>query len=277
MDHDQSGGRVAAEGAIFARTSFDIPLKIGNPAFPYHAAAKATIRNERLSTAMKIKNTLAELFGKSPIRPIQEHMEVSASAADRVSAFFDAVVASNWERAEALYAQIREIENRADHLKKDLRLHLPKSLFLPVPRGDLLDLLTKQDKIANTAKDIAGLMLGRKMVIPPPLQASFKSFIAMAIASVHQALKAIEELDELLESGFSGRELLVVERIVEELDNLERQVDEQEVHIRGELFHLEAGLPPVDVMFIYKVIEAIGELADRSQGVGGRLILLLAR
>ncbi|HBP75141.1 MAG TPA: phosphate transport regulator, partial [Alcanivorax sp.] len=36
-------------------------------------------------------------------------------------------------------------------------------------------------------------------------------------------------------------------------------------------------LPPVDVIFLYKIIEWIGDLADRAQKVGGRLQLLLAR
>lgn len=223
-----------------------------------------------------IKNTLAELFGKSPIKPLQEHMEVSASAADELELFFKSVIKRDWEKAEAIYNNIRNIENNADDLKRDLRLHLPKNLFLPVPRSDLLDLLTKQDKIANTAKDIAGLALGRKMSFPESMQPTLIEFVGISIANVHQALKAIEELDALLESGFSGHELELVERLVDELNDLERNADKYEVSIRAQLFEIEAELPPVDVMFIYRIIESIGDLADRSQKVGSRLLLLLA-
>ncbi len=224
-----------------------------------------------------IKNTLVDLFGKSPIKPLQKHMTVSASAADELIAFFTAVLANDWEKAEDEYNKIRAIENEADVLKKDLRLHLPKSLFLPVPRSDLLDLLTKQDKIANTAKDIAGLMLGRNMAIPPSMHTLMLDFVAISVDVVHKALKAIGELDELLESGFSGNELIIVERLVAELDGLERQADDHEIAVRRQLFSLEAELPPIEVMFLYRIIESIGELADRSQKVGSRLLLLLAR
>lgn len=226
---------------------------------------------------MKIKNTLVDLFGKSPIKPLQEHMSVSASAADELIAFFNAVLANDWTKAEDEYNKIRTIENAADVLKKDLRLHLPKSLFLPVPRSDLLDLLTKQDKIANTAKDIAGLMLGRKMAIPPAMHDLMLEFVTISVEVVHKALKAIGELDELLESGFSGHELVIVERLVDELDALERRADDHEISVRRQLFSLETELPPIEVMFLYRIIESIGELADRSQKVGSRLLLLLAR
>ena len=36
-------------------------------------------------------------------------------------------------------------------------------------------------------------------------------------------------------------------------------------------------MPPVDVMFLYKIIDRIGELADCAQKVGSRLQLLIAR
>lgn len=226
---------------------------------------------------MAFSNPLSNMFGQSPIKPMEQHMAVAVNTARHLQAFFDAVVANDWDSAEAVQKEIGTLENEADVLKKELRLHLPKSLFLPVPRSDLLELLTMQDKIANRAKDIAGIMLGRKMAIPRDMVDTMQSFVASAIATAEQALVAIDELHDLLESGFSGRELKIVENLIEELDALEKKSDGIEITIRSSLFKLEADLPPVDVMFLYKVIDWVGDLADCSQAVGSRLQLLLAR
>ncbi|MEE2652182.1 MAG: DUF47 family protein, partial [Pseudomonadota bacterium] len=43
------------------------------------------------------------------------------------------------------------------------------------------------------------------------------------------------------------------------------------------LYDIERELPPVDVMFLYKIIELIGELSDKSQKVGSRLQIVIAR
>lgn len=204
-------------------------------------------------------------------------MTVSVSAAQELVAFFEATIQEDWTQAEKIQSNIRDIEHKADELKKELRLHLPKSLFLPVPRTDLLELLAMQDKIANRTKDIAGIMLGRKMVIPGTLQEQMLEFVRSAVAAAEQALKAIGELDELLESGFSGQELQIVEKLIEELDALETKSDSLEVQIRAALFALESELPPVDVIFLYKIFDWVGDLADRAQAVGSRLQLLLAR
>ena len=134
-----------------------------------------------------------------------------------------------------------------------------------------------RDKVANKAKDISGLMLGRQMTIPPVLADVMQAYVQGAIDTSAQAQKAINELDELIETGFSGREIRMIEDLIEELDRLERANDDQQVTIRATLFKLETELSPVDVIFLYKIIEWVGDLADRAQKVGGRLQMLVAR
>ncbi|BFM21937.1 TIGR00153 family protein [Gilvimarinus japonicus] len=226
---------------------------------------------------MPLGNPFSNMFGRSPIKPMQEHMAVAVNASSKLVSFFEAVISDDWEQAHATQQAIVELEHQADDMKKQLRLHLPKSLFLPVPRTDLLELLSMQDRIANKAQDIAGIMLGRKMRIPASLQQLFIDFVQSGQRTAEQALTAINELDELLETGFSGRELTLVEDMIEKLDQYERQNDALQVEIRSALFKLESEWPPVDVMFLYQVIDWIGDLADRSQAVGSRLHLLLAR
>jgi predicted phosphate transport protein (TIGR00153 family) len=222
-------------------------------------------------------NSLGHLFGKSPFEPIQEHMKQAQACAAALKPFIDAVLADDWERAERAQQVIVDLENEADKLKKQVRLQLPNNLFLPVPRADLLDLVSMQDRIANCCKDIAGLMLGRKMQIPMSLATPLSEYVSLAIATSAQAMKAIEELDELLETGFRGREVSLVETMIEELDRLEHSADKLQIEIRGALYVIEKDLPPVDVMFMYKTITLIGELSDKSQKVGSRLQIVIAR
>jgi predicted phosphate transport protein (TIGR00153 family) len=221
-------------------------------------------------------NPFSNLFGQSPIKPIQEHMVTAHQCAEQLLPYFEAVLAADWDNAKKIQKQISKLESEADKQKKTVRLNLPKSLFLPVPRTDLLDLITMQDKVANCSKDIAGIMLGRKMVIPEKLAELMTEYVTVSVATSAQALKAIEEMDELLETGFRGREVKVVEELITELDRLEHNNDKLQVKVRARLFKLEKDLPPVDVMFLYKIIDWIGELSDRAQKVGSSLQRLMA-
>ena len=65
--------------------------------------------------------------------------------------------------------------------------------------------------------------------------------------------------------------------LVEKLDSLENSNDQTEITLRGELFKIEKDLPPIDVMFLYDVINKIGELSDRAEQVGHRISLIASR
>ena len=222
-------------------------------------------------------STIGSLFGRSPIKPIQAHMEKAVACVELLESFFQALMQDDWDKAKAIGKTVVKMEKEADKQKHSVRKHLPNNLFLPVPRSDLLELITAQDKLPNCTRDITGLMIGRKMGIPENLHDIMVAYVATAKDASTQALQAINELDELLSTGFSGPELKTVERLLNLLDKAEHKNDKQQIKIRSALFKLESDLPPVDVMFLYKIIDLIGELADAAQSVGSRLRLLLAR
>ena len=223
-----------------------------------------------------ISNPLGRLFGRSPFAALQRHMEKAQECAAELVPFFDAALAGDWSEAEAVQRRIQALEEEADAAKKDIRSNLRGGLLIPVHRSDVLELLRMQDKIPNRARDIAGLMIGRRMDVPASMHARMREFVAAAVATSAQALNAIEELDELLEAGFSDREAELVHDMVNSLDALEEQTDRLEVLVRADLFALESALPPVNVIFLYDIIAWIGDLADVAQRVGSRLEQLIA-
>ena len=226
---------------------------------------------------MVTNNPILQMFARSPFKPMQEHIAKAQEAAAKLKPFLQAVLNNDWETAQQIQHRIAVIEGEADDMKRAIRQNLPGNLFLPVPRSDLLDLLRMQDKVANRAKDIAGMMLGRKMQIPEQIQDELGRFLETAIQTTEQAVIALNELDELLAAGFRGHEVKVVEKLIDELDRLEHENDEQERKLRNSLFNIERDVYAVDVIFLYRIIDDIGDLANYAQHVGSRLQLLLAR
>ncbi len=226
---------------------------------------------------MPASTTLGSLFGRSPIGPIQEHMQAACEAVRPLPAFMRAAADADWKLANDINREINKAEKEGDKLKRSVRRHLPNSLFLPVPRSDLLTLIGIQDQVANTAKDICGIVLSRDLRFPDSLFPAVLEFTETCVATVEQAQKAIQELDELLEVGFSGREVKLVESMLKELHKLERKTDKQQFDLRRALYRIEDELKPVDVMFYYRTIAAIGSVADTAENVGNHLQILLAK
>lgn len=221
-------------------------------------------------------STFANIFGKSPVMPLEKHANIAYKAAKSLIEFFEAVIADDWDKATQMRATITDLEHEADDLKKEIRIHLPKSLFMPVPREDLLELLLVQDKMANRAKDISGLVLGRRLRIPAEVATEFLEFLKRNIDAARQARKSVRELDELFTSGFRGAEAALVESLIDELEAIETDTDDRQAALRASLYKVEKNLNPVDTIFMYQVIEMIGDIADMAERVGRRLELLLS-
>lgn len=220
---------------------------------------------------------IAGIFGHSPVRPLQQHMAKVMECVRELPPFVEAAQRGDWATAEAQHAKITDLEHQADALKKQIRLQLPSTLFMPVARVDLLELLTMQDRIANKTKDISGLMLGRRMAAPAGLGPDLLAFVRRCVDAAAQAFVSVEELDELFETGFRGPEVEIVTKMLAELDAIESDTDRWQADLRAKLFQIEAKLAPVDAVFQYRVLEEIGDIGDIAQRVGSRLQLLLAR
>ncbi len=226
---------------------------------------------------MALSNSISNIFGVSPVKPLQNHMSAAIKCVDLLDDFLKATFEDNWDSATEVFEQISGEEQNADDLKKQFRMHMPKSLFMPVSRGDLLSILTQQDNIANLTKDICGIILGRKMVIPKKLHDDFIGFAESSAETCHKAHGANNELDELLETGFAGSEVKFVKKLIRELAAQERKVDKNEQKLRKKLFNIEADLSPIDVIFMYNIIDQIGGLADTAELIGNQVELLLAK
>jgi len=222
-------------------------------------------------------DNITSLFGKSPITPLQKHMKQVHSCLKDFHAFAKAADAQDWEKAETVCISINSKEEKADKLKKKLRMNLPSTFMMPFSRRDLLDVLLIQDSIANITKDLAGLMMTRHMVFPEQIADDFIKLAGLCIKTSDAALMAINELDELLETAFSSRNRKIVGKMIKTVNELEHETDEVQNDIRNKLFALESDLPPVDVMFYYRAIEWLGETADAAQKVGSRFEVMLTK
>lgn len=223
------------------------------------------------------RGILGGLFGRSPFRPMQEHMEIVAQCAAQVAPLIDAVVAGDISAVEAAKDRIFEIEQQADDAKNEIRAHLPKSLLMPVDRRDLLEILHAQDSIADTAQDIAGLCVMRELAVPEPFQGLLQEYVQSSLAAVKQCQTIINELDELLETGFRGRSVDRVEAMIAELARVETAGDAQGMELTSRLFQIDAGMSPGTFFLWHELFERIGDLADYAQDVGNQLRLLIAR
>jgi len=206
---------------------------------------------------------------------MQQHMRVATACAREVLPLFEAMAAGDATAVAERRQAIETLEHEADAIKNEIRSHLPKRLLMAVERRDMLEILDSQDSIADVAQDIAELAELRGMTLPEPLREPILELVRRVLAACDHAERIINELDELVETGFGGREVGRVEGMIGELNRIESDTDALAERAIRQVFAMEADLG-VGTVFWYQMVGWIADLADYAERVGNRLRLLIA-
>ncbi len=216
-----------------------------------------------------------KLVGRSPVRPMQEHMSAAVDCAREIVPLMEAMAAADDAAIRERRAEIDRLEHQADEIKHEIRGHLPRRLMMAMERRDMLEILDSQDSIADVTQDIAELVDQRGMHLPSALVAPFTALAERTVAACEQGKKVIDELDELVETGFGDREVSKVEEMIRELGRIESETDELLDAACRTLFGIEDELG-VATVYWHQVLLWIADLADYAERVGNRLRLLIA-
>ena len=174
--------------------------------------------------------------------------------------------------------KVFDLETEADKVFDRLSSQLPKSMFMPVHRHDLLAVLRSQEDIANTARDIAGIV-GLHLDIATELQRPLIALANKGVDTCRQALTVIEFLDNLVETGFKGPDLNRIHDLIDEAYKSEDGADMMGIELTDTLYvhHKDKDADPVAIVFTYQLIQWLRGLSDHGERVGSRTRLLVAR
>ncbi len=220
--------------------------------------------------------SLAGLFGTSPFGPLQKHMEKAVACAQEVPGIVDALIEGDAEALDARQKRCAALESEADAIKNDLRGHLPRRLFMPVDRRDLLEILDLQDTIADSAEDVGDLLVMRPWIVPESMRQPMRDFAESVTACAVAGAGVMEHLDELVSSAFAGPELGRVAELIVEVEGLEDAADGAEAALRHQVFEHEDELGPVGVVLWLRLLDTMGDVADYTKKACNRLRLLIA-
>ncbi len=219
--------------------------------------------------------TFLNLFGRSPFVPLQSHMQNVADCVHQLVELFDAIENKDYERVDKIANAISEHEHIADITKNDIRNHLPKSLFLPIDRSNLLDILSTQDRIADCAEDVAILTTLKKVDLLDAFKKEFNLFLHKNIECFDEAHKIIQELHELLESSFGGIEAEKVKSMVERVSFKEHEADLLQRQLLRSLFAAENQLTFVTFDLWQKIFFALASISNLSENLANRVRMTL--
>lgn len=218
---------------------------------------------------------ISKLFGKSPFEPLHQHMLKVKACVGLVRPLMDAFLKGEQEKVKDVAKKIFKAEHDADMVKKEIRSRLPKSILLPVARGDILRFLKEQDNIADSAEDLAALLILRKTTVPEELKEKLKNFVDKVLETYEMAMTVSSEIKLLAETSFGGEEAHKVMELIEQLKVKEWEADKAQMKVAKKMFSIEKKLDPVSVMMWMHIFRELGTLANHAENAGDQMRLML--
>jgi len=217
-----------------------------------------------------------KLISKNPFAFLKEHMQKTLNCVQKTKCIFDALFAKDKELVHTLAKEISQLEHDCDRIKQELRLQVAKSIFLPIERRDLLQVLSNMDSIADSAEDVGVLLTMRWMELPSELRPTFEQFLHRTIEVVDESAKVIFALDRLLEAGFSGPDAEEVLGRIDHIDRLEHLADKAQDQLGKRLFEHEAEFSPAAIIMWIKIIDKVAKISDSAERMASHIRLMLA-
>ena len=215
--------------------------------------------------------TILSLFGRSPFAPLQSHMDSVSLCVHKLYDVMEALEQKDYARQEKLSDEISELEHQADLIKNGIRNHLPKSVFLPIDRASLMEILSIQDRIADKAQDVAVTVTLKNLELLPIFKEEFKLFLKKNIETFQEARLIVKELHELVESSFGGIEAENVRAMVDLVAFREHEVDLLQRELLKKLLSAEDQLTYVTFSQWQRLFECIASISNLSENLANRV------
>jgi len=219
---------------------------------------------------------ILSLFSKSPFERLYEHRMKVNECVDQLKPLFEALFAEDSEKLESISKKISQLEGEADTIKAEARVIIPKGVFLPVNREDLMRYLKLQDNLADTMEDISLIIGLKKIKAPKELAEEIMSFIDTVLVVCSIGNETTKNLTALAASGFKGEEVDTVLALVEKSEKAERESDKVGLALARKLFTYEDEMKPADLFLWFRIFDLIGDLADYSDNTDSWLRNMLS-
>ena len=226
---------------------------------------------------MDNRNPFSGILGKSPFKLIQNHMRKVTECADQVPTLVAALIQGDTDKIHTTAEAIHGLEKSADTLRNTVFANLPKSLFMPVDRRDLIAVLDLNDEVADHCQHIANTIMSRALQIPSNMATPLLAAVQECVAVVHRADTIINELDELVETGFSGREAQHVAKLLDELAIARDNATANVLKLDALLIGHEQSISPLLAVYWVRFLEDVGEIAHVAEKSSNRIRLMLTR
>ncbi len=221
-------------------------------------------------------STIGKLFGRSPFSQIQQHMDQVSKCIKKMDEAIEAVKSGQFDELDRISSEVSDLEHQADQIKNDVRSRMLKRVFMPIDRAEVLEILSLQDSLADTAEDVCKVLTLKPLPFPDDIKQDFDQFVELNLQAYEVAAAVIGQLDELIESGFGGVEAERIRGLAKDAAFAEHQADRVQIQLLKKLYAHDTDMSVGEFHLWMRVTRVLSRVSNTSENLANRVLKTLS-
>jgi hypothetical protein len=214
---------------------------------------------------------------ETPFEMLMGHFDRVLKAVDKMAEMIDLYLKGDFGSAGEASVIVSRLEHEADEIKTHMRRTLPRLIFTPISRQDMLDLLTENERIADTAQDVAQVLDLRRTKVPKSLHAGIRQYSGHVVESVKALERMMEHFGTLLEGSFSKGEAKEIMELGLHVHEHEYKADAVNKELARAVYSLEGKESAVTIFHLLKFLDVLDGVADHAENASLRLVVVVSK
>tara|TARA_Y100000588_G_C14270600_1_gene932110 strand:+ start:730 stop:1392 length:663 start_codon:yes stop_codon:yes gene_type:complete len=167
-------------------------------------------------------------------------------------------------------------ELEADKIKTGIRDMLRGSVRLAVDKPVFLELITRQDRIADYAENVTEILSFRTLYSDKKAQSLTLELAEAVTATVDEYRKTVGQFEIILESAFANKEKEVMHKHIGRVNDLEHQADLVEAKAAEYVFS-NGDTEPLAAVHMYRLIQRLDDVANAAEHAANSLLPIISK
>ena len=213
-------------------------------------------------------------IGPSVFKSYYEHAEKVFETVENMNACVKS--ACDGKNIEEYITATSKSELEADKIKSEIRDVLRGSVRLAVDKLVFLELVSRQDRIADYAENVTEILSFRKLYDNKEAQKLVLQLADSVTATVEEYRKTVERFEYLLESAFSNKEKDIMHKHIGKVNDLEHEADLIEAKAASFVF-TNGDDQPLAAAHMYRLIQRLDDVANAAETAANSLLPIISK
>ena len=180
------------------------------------------------------------------------------------------------EEIKDLIKATSKSELKADKIKSEIRDVLRGSVRLAIDKPVFLELVSRQDRIADYAENVVEIVSFRDLYDNSEARKLVLNLADAVTATVAEYQKTVGRFEYLLESAFASKEKDIMHQHIGRVNDLEHEADLVEAKAAAYVF-TNGDDQPLAAAHMYRLIQRLDDVANAAETAANSLLPIISK